>query len=99
MTTNRARAYGRVMTLIDELGPAKLHADEQQAIREAADALLFSMDVAGDAEAKDALDRLDDVVERLIDSERLLPETGESLLMAVEACGPHTEPLALPVAA
>ena len=27
MTTNRARAYGRVMTLIEELGPAKLHAD------------------------------------------------------------------------
>ncbi len=99
MTTNRARAYGRVMTLIEELGPAKLHAGEQQAIRDAADALVFSTDVAGDAEAKAALTRLDDVMERLVASERLIPETADTLLDAVEACGPHTEPLALPLAA
>ncbi len=99
MTTNRARAYGRVMTLIDELGPAKLHADEQQAIRDAADALLFSIDVASDDEAKAALDRLDEVMDRLVTGERLIPETADALLDAVEACGPQTEPLALPAAA
>jgi hypothetical protein len=99
MTTNRARAYGRVMSLIEELGPAKLHAGEQQAIRDAADALLFSVDVASDPEAKGALDHLDDVMEKLVASERLLPETSDAILDAVEACGPQTEPLALPAAA
>jgi hypothetical protein len=99
MTTNRARAYGRVMTLLSQLGDAKLHADEQQAVRDAADALLFSPDVASDDEAKDALDRLDDLMGRLVDNERLIPETADAVLDAVEACGPQTEPLALPVAA
>ena len=99
MTTNRARAYGRVMTLIGELGPAKLHAPEQQAIRDAADALLFSFDVASDDEAKAALDHLDDVMDRLVTSERLIPESADAILDAVEACGPQTEPLALPAAA
>ena len=99
MTTNRARAYGRVMTLIDELGPAKLHHDEQQAIRDAADALLFTTDVASDEDAKAALNRLDDMMERLVVAERLIPETSDTILDAVEACGPQTEPLALPAAA
>ena len=99
MTTNRARAYGRVMTLIDELGAAKFHADEQQAIRDAADALVFSVDVASDEEAKTALNHLDDVMQRLVDSERLIPETADTILDAVEACGPATEPLKLPTAA
>ena len=99
MTTNRARAYGRVMTLIDELGPAKLHADEQQAVRDAADALLFTADVASDTEARAALNQLDDIMDRLVVSERLIPETSDALLDAVEACGPQTEPLALPTAA
>ena len=99
MTTNRARAYGRVMTLIEELGPAKLHADEQQAVRDAADALLFTTDVASDPEAKAALNHLDDVMERLVGSERLIAETSDTILDAVEACGPQTEPLALPTAA
>jgi hypothetical protein len=99
MTTNRARAYGRVMTLIDELGPAKLHADEQQAIREAADALLFALDVATDPGAKEALDELDQVIDRLVANERLISETADTILDAVEACGPATEPLPLPAAA
>jgi hypothetical protein len=99
MTTNRARAYGRVMTLIQELGPAKLHTDEQQAVRDAADALLFSTDVASDPEAKAALNHLDDVMDRLVASERLIPETSDAILDAVEGCGPQTEPLALPAAA
>jgi hypothetical protein len=99
MTTNRARAYGRVMTLLDELGPAKLHADEQQAVREAADALLFTTDVAADADAKDALTRLENAMERLVEADRLIPERADAILDAVEACGPQTEPLALPAAA
>jgi hypothetical protein len=99
MTTNRARAYGRVMTLIEELGPAKLHADEQQAVRDAADALLFTTDVASDEDAKAALNHLDELMGRIVESERLMPETADAFLDAVEACGPQTEPLALPAAA
>jgi hypothetical protein len=99
MTTNRARAYARVMTLIDELGPAKLHADEQQAIREAADALLFTTDVASDDEAKAALAHVDAVIQTLVDNDRLIGETADGIRDAVEACGPQTEPLALPAAA
>ena len=99
MTTNRARAYGRVMNLIDELGPAKLHADEQQAIRDAADALLFAFDITTDADAKAALNHLDDVMDKLVESERLLADRAQAILDLVEACGPQTEPLALPAAA
>ena len=99
MTTNRGRAYGRVLNLIEELGPAKLHPDEQQAVRDAADALLFTADITTDDEAKAALNHLDDVMETLVNSERLLPETADAILDAVEACGPQTEPLALPAAA
>lgn len=99
MTTNRARAYGRVMSLIDDLGPAKLHADEQQAIRDAADALLFAFDVPSDPTAKAALDHLDQTMDRLVANERLIAETADQILDAVEACGPATEPLSLPAAA
>ena len=97
MTTNRARAYGRVMDLIADLGPAKLHAGEQQAIRDAADALLFSMDLASDPEAGEALQNLEAVVDRLVETERLLDDTARHLLETVEACGPQTE--LLPTAA
>ena len=99
MTTNRARAYARVLNLIEELGPAKLHPDEQQAVRDAADGLLFTTDIASDNEAKAALNHLDDVMQTLVDSERVIPETADAILDAVEACGPQTEPLALPSAA
>ena len=97
MTTNRARAYGRVMTLIAELGPAKLHDAEQQVIRDAADALLFCSDVPSDREARKALEALQEVVDRLVATERLIPETGERLFDAVEGCGPKTDRLLLPV--
>ncbi len=89
MTTERARAYAHVLTLVDDLGPAKLHPAEQTAVREAADALLFATDVVSDPEARAALDRLDDVVDRLVEAGRLLPSRGEELLDAVEGCGPH----------
>ena len=88
MTPERAAAYASVTSMVDDLAAAKLHTDEQTAIREAADALLFSSDVATDAEAKGALDRLDDVIDTLVATERLMPETGEAILDAVEACGP-----------
>jgi hypothetical protein len=88
MTAERSRAYAHVLAMLGDLGPAKLHADEQAAVREAADALLFCSDVAADDEARAALDRLDDVVDRLVANDRLQLETGDALVDAVEACGP-----------
>lgn len=42
MTSERAQAYGRVMSTIEDLGPTKLQAGEIERIRDAADTLLFS---------------------------------------------------------
>jgi hypothetical protein len=89
MTADRSRAYSRVMTILDDLAAAKLHTDEQTAIREAADALLFCDDVARDDDARRSLDRVVDLIERMVEVERLMPETGEAILDAVEGCGPH----------
>jgi hypothetical protein len=71
------------------MGPARLRPDEVAVAREAADALLFCADIAADEEARRALDHLDEVVERLVEAGRLRAATGETLLDAVEACGPH----------
>ena len=89
MNTERSRAYSNVTRIVSDLAAAKLHPQEQQAVREAADALLFSTDIAHDDEARDALSRLEAVVDRLVANERVEPETGRMILDAVEACGPH----------
>ncbi len=99
MTPNRARAYGRVLTLVDDLGPATLHADEQRAVRDAADAVLFAFDVVADPDVRRTLERLDALLDRLVASGRLVRETADAILDAVEMCGPQTEPLRLPAAA
>jgi hypothetical protein len=76
------------MKTLADLGPAKLHADEQELIREAADALFFAEDAGGEQ----ALDRVDELAGRLVDSERLLPETADQLLRDLEDCGPAAVP-------
>jgi hypothetical protein len=92
MTADRARAYAHVMNVVADLGPAKLHDDEQAIIREAADALLFCTDITEDSDARETLTRLEEAIERLVEADRLLAETAESILDAVEDCGP--EPVA-----
>jgi hypothetical protein len=89
VTADRATAYTDLLRLLESLGDAKLHADEQAAIRDAADALLFSPGPAPDDEALLALDRAEDLVAVLVEAERLIPETGEALLDGLEACGPQ----------
>ena len=84
MNSERSQAYGRVMKTLTDLGPAKLHADEQELIRDAADTLLFTED----AGAEQVLDRVDQLGSRLVDSGRLLEETAEKLLSDLEDCGP-----------
>ena len=88
MTSQRAQAYGRVMKTIQDLGAAKLHPDEQQLVREAADALFFCDDLTGDPAAGESLQDFHRLVDRLLESERIIPETAGRLTADVEACGP-----------
>ena len=90
MNSERSQAYGRLMKTLADLGPAKLHDDEQELIRDAADTLLFTED----AGAEKVLDRVDELAARLVDSGRLLEETADKLLSDLEDCGPT--PVAAP---
>ena len=81
------------MKTLEDLSASKLHADEQDVVREAADALLFCEDLESDPATEQALAELYALVDRLMDSERLIPETAGILTAAIEACGP---PLATP---
>ena len=42
MTSERTQAYGRIVKTLEELGPVKLLASEQERIRDAADILIFA---------------------------------------------------------
>lgn len=86
MTSERSLAYGRVMKTLADLGPSKLHADEQELIRDAADTLFF----AEDSGPTDVLARVDELATRLVDSGRLLDETAHKLLRDLEDAGPAT---------
>lgn len=76
------------MKTLEDLSGSKLHPGEQEVVREAADALLFCEDLESDHATHAALAELFALLERLMDSERLIPETAGSLTAAVEACGP-----------
>jgi hypothetical protein len=75
------------MKTLDDIGPVKLLADEQESVREAADALFFC-ESATDTTAMDALDRIRAVIDRLVASERWTDERASELLRDLEACGP-----------
>ena len=89
MTTSiRSQAYGRVVKTVDELAGTKLHPDEQQLIRDTADALIFCESLSTDPEAEKALADFYELGDRLVDSDRMLPETMRELTEDVEGCGP-----------
>ena len=88
MTSERSQAYGRVTKLVDDLSASKLHADEQQTIRDAADALFFCEDLAADADARAAKDAFERLVDAMLEAERFTPETAERLRADVYGCGP-----------
>lgn len=88
MTSKRAQAYGRVMKTIQDLGAGKLHPHEEQIVREAADAMLFCEDLAGDPAATEALGAFHRLTDHLLESERILPETAGKATADVEGCGP-----------
>ena len=88
MTSDRSQAYGRVTKLVDDLSGSKLHAAEQQIVRDAADALFFCEDLGADTEARASLDAFHTLVTGMVEAERFTPETADRLRTDVEGCGP-----------
>jgi hypothetical protein len=88
MTSRRAQSYGRVMETLRSVGGSKLHPEEQDQIREAADTLLFCDDMDSGPEAKLALDGVRELSRRLARTGRWSPEAADRLLEDVSGCGP-----------
>jgi hypothetical protein len=76
------------MKVLEDLGPSKLTAPEQDIIRDAADSLFFCERLDADDHAREALDEARALATRLVDADRWLPETAERMLDDVEGCGP-----------
>jgi hypothetical protein len=76
------------MKVLEDLGPSKLTAPEQDVVRDAADGLFFCEDIAADDHARDALVELRSLTTRLVEADRWLAETAERLVDDVEGCGP-----------
>jgi hypothetical protein len=88
MTSDRARAYGQLMATLREAGPAKLHADELDLIREAADVLLFCDDLEHASSAHELLGQVIAVAEGMVSSQRWTAQRLEQLIDDLAACGP-----------
>ena len=91
MTSERARAYARVMKTLHDLGPAKLRSPEQALTRLAADALLFCADIVNDRSARTAFSAFDDMCDRLVATGRWTPQRADEFADNVWACGPALE--------
>ena len=87
VTSDRAQAYGRVVQLLDELGPTKFNAAERDRVRAAADTLLFAEDPRDEATVR-ALEDIEALAEHLTGSGRWTDERARRLLDDVTACGP-----------
>jgi hypothetical protein len=92
MTPERTQAYRRVTETIQELGPSKLLPDEQDRLRSAADALLFSQDPATDLAARAALEDAERLCRTLVDNGRWEQVTAMRLAEDVTQCGPPLLP-------
>ena len=76
------------METLRSTGEAKLHREEQDQIREAADALLFCEDIDAGSEAKLALDGVRELSRRLAGTGRWSPDAADRLLEDIAGCGP-----------
>ncbi len=85
MTSERTQAYGRVLRTLDDVGPTKLHTDEQERIRDAADTLIFA---ATYEDARTALADVDALAEHLVATGRWTGERAAELVSDLQACGP-----------
>ena len=92
MSPERTRAYRRVVQTLDDLGPSKLQAPEQERIRHAADNLIFSSDLAEDVAAREALEDVEELCRDLVTSGRWEQVTADRLAGDVAGCGPAPAP-------
>ena len=88
MSPERSEAYRRVMQTLDDMGPSKLLESEPQRIRYAADSLIFSTDLAGDADAIEALEDVEALCRILVASGRWERAAAARLGEDVFECGP-----------
>ena len=85
MTSERTQAYGRVVKTLEDLGPTKLQAAEQDRVREAADTLIFA---SGLDDAREAMADVETLTGHLVASDRWSEERAAQLLDDLLACGP-----------
>ena len=88
MTSERARAYARVMMTLRDIGHAKLRSSEQAVTRLAADSLLFCADIVDDRCARAAFVDFDAMREHLVATGRWTAQRAAQLADDVWACGP-----------
>ena len=89
MSPERVQAYRRVVHMLDELGPSKLLAAEQERIRHAADNLIFSGDLDQDVIARGSLGDMGDLCRELVASGRWEQVTATRLADSIAGCGPE----------
>jgi hypothetical protein len=89
MSPERAYAYQRVLSTLDELGPSKLQQSEQDRIRYAADSLLFCVDLLEDDATRDSLEDTELLFEVLVESGRWERVTADRLIADLRSCGPQ----------
>ena len=87
MTSDRAKAYGRVVATIEDLATTKLQPEETGRIRAAADTLLFSEDLSAPG-ARDALEDAEALTSALAESGRWTDERASRLFDDLAECGP-----------
>jgi hypothetical protein len=87
MNRERAHAYRRVMATLDELGPSKLHDDELELVRHAADTLIFSSELR-DPATLEALRDIEALSRTLVESGRWEEARAMRLADDVSECGP-----------
>ncbi len=91
MTPERAHAYRQVIHTLQEVGPSKLLAGEQDRIRYAADNLIFGEDLLADAGVQEALADVERLCRGLVDSGRWERSAAMRLADCVACCGPSHE--------
>ena len=85
MNSERTQAYGRVVRTLQDVGPTKLHASEQERVRDAADTLIFA---ATYEDARETLADVEVLAEQLVESGRWSEERAAELAQDLMACGP-----------
>ena len=88
MSPERTLAYRRVMKTLKELGPSKLLDPEQDRVRHAADNLIFSVNLAQDVAAREAVGDVERLCHALTESGRWERVTADRLVNDIIACGP-----------